>query len=247
MLKEDNEKWKNVTVEEKENCLDFMLDILNIKVLDEEEQNHIDRQLVLVADIIGSQFKNLTIPEIKEAFKLYVSKQFVDIKVFRLIDCVAIGEILTAYINYRNQAIEPFLIKRQNLLNVPQEKTELEKEKIFHDFVKMVHDEVLENKFCVDSWFLFKKLEEKGVIVKSNEEKQELFEKELEIFINDEKQRIIKTNPLNKKFILKELEKSYENGKRPAYIKNRCRSILVSKYILDSKISFEELLIILIS
>lgn len=245
MLKENNEKWKNVTVEKKESCLDFMLEILNIKVLDKEEQDHIDRQLVLVADIIGTQFKNLTIPEIEEAFKLYVSKQFADVKVFRLIDCVAVGEILNAYIEHRNQVIEPFLIKRQTLLNAPAEKTKTEKEKIFSDFVKMVYYEVHERKFCDDAWYLFKKLEDTGTIVKTNEEKQELYEKELEIYVDDEQKRLIKTNPLNKKFLLQELTKSHENGKRPSYVQNRCRSILVSKYILKSKVSFEELLTIL--
>jgi len=222
-----------------------MIEILNIKVVTDDDIDSLDRQMILIAELINGQFPQLTIPEVKEAFKLYVAKKFIDVKVFRLIDCVAVGEILTAYIDHRNQSVEPFLIKRQTLLNAPIEKTESEKEKIFSDFVKMVYDEVLKNKFSDTAWYLFKKLEESGTIIKTNEEKQELYEKELRIYIDDEKQRITKQNPLNKKFVLKELEKSHENGKRPTYVKNRCRSILVSKYILNSKISIEELLTIL--
>jgi len=245
MLKENNEKWKNVTAEIKEDCLDFMLEILNIKIVDEEDQDAINRQLILVADLISRYFSSLTAEEVKEAMRMYVSKKFAEVKVFRLIDCVSIGEILNAYIEFRNQAIDPFLIKRQNLLNAPVEKSDSEKEKIFEDFVKMVFDEVLKNKFCVDSWYLFKELEEKGKIVKSNEEKQQLYEKELEIFVTDERQRLVKQNPLNKKYALEELVKSYQNGKRPTYVKNRCRSLLVSEFILKSGISFEELLTVL--
>lgn len=218
-----------------------MLDILNIKVLDEEEQNHIDRQMVLIADIIGYQFSNLTPAEIKEAFKLYVSKKFADVKVFRLIDCVAVGEILNAYIEYRNQTVEPFLLKRQSLLNAPIEKSEDEKKQIFNDFVKMVYDEVLEKGYCEEAWYLFKKLEYNKKIEISNEEKTELYKKELAIYVPAERQRIIKQNPLNGKHLVREFEKTYEGKKRPVYVQNRCRSILVSKFIKESIKSLEEL------
>lgn len=211
-----------------------MLDILNIKVLDEEEQNHIDRQLILVADIINSQFGNLTAPEIKEAFKLYVSKKFPEVKVFRLIDCVAVGEILTAYIEYRNQSVEPFVNKRQNLLNAPVEKTESEKKKIFDDFVEMVYNEVLEKGFCDDAWYLFKQLEDLGKIKISNEDKTELYKKELAIYVPAERQRILKQNPLNGKHLIKDFEKTYSGRNKPIYVQNRCRSILVSEFIKGS-------------
>lgn len=218
-----------------------MLDILNIKVLDEEEQNHIDRQMVLIADIIGSQFSNLTPAEIKEAFKLYVSKKFADVKVFRLIDCVSVGEILSSYIEYRNQVIEPFVVKRQNLLNAPIEKSQEEKTKIFNDFVKMVYDEVIEKGYCDEAWYLFKDLEDNKKIEVSNEEKTELYKKELAIYVPEERKRILKQNPLNGKHLVREFEKTYEGKKRPVYVQNRCRSILVSKYIKESIKTLEEL------
>lgn len=241
MLKENNEKWKNVTAEVKEDCLDFMLEILNIKVVNEEDQNAIDRQLVLVADLISRHFSALTAEEVKEAMRMYVSRKFPEVKVFRLIDCVSIGEILTAYIEFRNQVIEPFVNKRQKLLNAPVEKTEAEKEKIFNDFVEMVYNEVLEKGFCNDSWYLFKKLEENKKIEISKEKKDELFKKELAIYIPEERQRIIKQNPLNGKHLVKDFEKTYEEGKRPVYVQNRCRSILVSDFIKSSIKTLKEL------
>jgi len=245
MLKENESKWKTVTAEVKEDCLDFMLDILNIKVLDEEEQNHIDRQLILVADLISNYFSNLTAGEIKEAFKLYVAKKFSDVKVFRLIDCVAVGEILNAYIEYRNQSVEPFVNKRQNLLNAPAEKSESEKEKIFNDFVKMIYNEILEKEYSEGAWYLFKKLEENKSICVSNEEKSKLYKKELAIYVPTERQRIIKQNPLSGRGLLKDFEKTYEGNKKPVYVQNRCRSILVCKFIKEKIKSLEGLQLIL--
>ena len=244
-LKENNVKWKQGILEEKEDCLNYMVEILGIKVASDEEQDSINRQMVLINDLISRYYQNLTAQEIKEAFRLYVFKQFAEVKVFRLIDCVAVGEILNAYIEYRNQIIEPFLIKRQNLLNAPAEKTIEEKEKIFNDFVKMIFDEVSEKGYCQEAWYIFKNLEEKGKINFSNEEKQSLYLKELAIYVPEERKRIMKNNAYNFKAKLNDFEKTYQNGKRPVYVKNRCRSILVSKYIYESKIEFEELLTIL--
>lgn len=241
MLKENNEKWKTVTADVKEDCLDFMLEILNIKIVEDEDQDAIDRQLILVADLITRHFSNLTAEEVKEAMRMYVARKFPEVKVFRLIDCVSIGEILTAYIEFRNQAIQPFLIKRQNLLNAPIEKSESEKQKIFDEFVEMVYNEVLEKGFCDDAWYLFKQLENNKKINVSNEEKTELYKKELAIYVPLERQRILKQNLLNGKHLVKEFEKTYEGKKRPVYVQNRCRSILVSKLIKESIKSIEEL------
>lgn len=241
MLKENNEKWKIATLEEKEDCLNFMLEILNIKVSDEVDQDDIDRQMVLINNLISSQFQILTAPEIKEAFQMYVSRKLT-VKVFRLVDCVAVGEILTSYIEFRNQAIQPFLIKRQNLLNAPIEKSEAEKQKIFNEFIKMVYDEVLQKGYCDEAWYLFKKLEDNNKIEISNEEKTELYKKELAIYVPAERKRIIKQNPLNGKHLVRDFEKTYEGKKRLVYVQNRCRSIIVSEYILKTEISFEDLL-----
>lgn len=240
MLKENNEKWKIATLEEKEDCLNFMLEILNIKVSDEVDQDDIDRQMVLINNLISSQFQTLTAPEVKEAFQMYVSRKLTA-KVFRLVDCVAVGEILTAYIEFRNQAIQPFLIKRQNLLNAPIEKSESEKQKIFNEFVKSVYNEILEKGYSPDAWYIFKKLEDNKKINISNEEKTEIYKKELAIYVPAERQRIIKQNPLNGKHLVKEFEKTYEGKKRPIYVQNRCRSILVSEFIKESIKSLEEL------
>lgn len=218
-----------------------MLDILNIKILTDEEQDDVDRQMILIADLINSQFSKLTIPEIREAMKMYVARQLSEVKVFRLIDCVSIGEILNAYIQHRNLIVEPFLNKRQNLLSLPPEKTQEEKDKIFIDFVSTIYNEVIETGYSADAWYIFKKLEDNKKIVVSNESKQDLYLKELAIYVPEERKRIIKRNPLNNRSLLNDFEKTYQGNKRPIYVKNRCRSILVSNYIKESIKSFDQL------
>lgn len=239
-LKENFEKWKTTTIEEKEDCLNFMIVILNIKVTDDEEQDALNRQMLLINDQITRFHSNYTAKEIKEAMRLYVAKKL-NIKIFRLIDSIAISEILEAYNLHRHRLTDDFVKERKMLIEKPIEKSEHEKKKIFDDFVKMVYEEVLEKGYCPEAWYIFKKLEDNKKIEISNEEKTKLYKKELAIYVPEERQRIIKQNPLNGKHLVKEFEKTYEGKKRPVYVQNRCRSILVSTFIKESIKSLEEL------
>ena len=207
MLKENNEKWKNVTAEVKEDCLDFMLEILNIKIVDDEDQHAINRQLVLVADLIQSHFSVLTAPEIKEAMKMYVSKRFLQVKVFRLIDCVSIGEILTAYIEFRNQNIEPFLNKRKNLLLESVEVSQKEKEKIREDYLKTVFNEIAENSFSDSAHFLYNDLCLSGRVSPTDRQKKKLYREELAKHIPEERETIRTRGGISTKTLLADFQK----------------------------------------
>lgn len=218
-----------------------MIEILNIRIVSEEEQDSINRQMLIINDLISRYYANLTANEIKEAMRLYVFKQFPNVKVFRLIDAVSVGEILKSYIEHRNEVVEPHLQKRAKLINAPKEATEEEKKESLEKFVEMVFNEVKEKGFCSDAWYLFKHLEKKGNISVSNEEKEILYKKELAIYVPEERQRIKKQNPMNFKSSLNEFEKSYSNGNRPVYVKNRCRSLLVSEFIKEKINTIEEL------
>lgn len=217
-----------------------MIVILNIKVQDDEEQDSLNRQMLLINEQITRFHSNYTAEEIKEAMRLYVAKKL-NIKIFRLIDSIAISEILEAYNLYKHRVTDDFVKERALLIEKPIEKSEEEKQQIFNDFVKMVYEEVTEKGFCDDAWYLFKQLEDNKKINISNEEKTELYKKELAIYVPAERQRIIKQNPLNGKHLVKEFEKTYEGKKRPVYVQNRCRSILVSQFIKESIKSLEEL------
>lgn len=218
-----------------------MIVILNIKVQDDEDQDSLNRQMLLINDQITRFHSNFTAEEIKEAMRLYVAKKL-NIKIFRLIDSIAITEILEAYNLYRHRLTDDFVKERQLLISAPAEKSASEKEKIFNEFVKMIYNEVLEKEYCEDAWYIFKKLEDKKKILISNEEKNELYKKELAIYVPAERQRIIKQNPLSGRGLIKDFEKTYEGNKRPIYVQNRCRSILVCEFIKKSGITLEELI-----
>lgn len=238
MLKENNEKWKTATLEEKEDCLNFMLEILNIKVSDEVDQDDIDRQMVLISNLISGQFQTLTAPEIKEAFQMYVSRKLTT-KVFRLIDCVAIGEILTAYIEFRNQAIEPFLNKRKNLLLESTETTQYEKDKIREEYLLTVFKEIQEKGFSDSSHFLYDDLITKGKIQTTDEDKKRIYKQELAKHIKDEKEYISSKGIILGKNLMADLQKNIDSGKPFEYVKNRCKSILVSNYLYGFTGKFE--------
>jgi hypothetical protein len=240
MLKEDNKKWMQTTVEEKEDCLDFMLEILNIKVVSEEDQDSINRQMILIADLIGRFYSKLTAPEIKEAMRMYAFRIFPNIKVFRLIDCVSVGEILSAYIEFRNQAVEPFLIKRNNLLNASVDLSHSEKEKIQDDFLKMIFIEIIEKGFSSDAWHLFNDLESKGKINPTVAEKKALYKKQLKIYELEEKSIIVnKYDSVIARSYLNSLVNKITSKTPIESVSNTCRSILVSNYLIDFVEDFE--------
>lgn len=218
-----------------------MIVILNLKVQDDFEQDALNRQMLLINDQITRFHSNFTAEEIKEAMRLYVAKKL-NIKIFRLIDSIAIAEILEAYNLYRHRVTDDFVKERNKLLESKSDPSESHKKKIFDDFVKMVYNEVLEKGYSEEAWYLFKKLEDNNKIEISNEQKSELYKKELAIYVPAERQRIIKQNPLNGKHLVREFEKTYEGKKRPIYVQNRCRSIIVSEYILKTELSFEDFL-----
>lgn len=88
---------------EVDDLLNFILSILNIKTLDEEPTEN-QKQLAFIYKFIIDKYAFLTIEEVKEAFRMYVANQF-DIKVFRMLDCVVVGEVLTCYIEFRNSTL----------------------------------------------------------------------------------------------------------------------------------------------
>lgn len=245
-LKENHNQWKDTTLQEKETGLQFLVEILNLKISNQEEADHMNRQIVLISDLISTKFPKITIPEIKEAMKMYVSKSFVDIKVFRILDCISIGEILSAYIDFRNESTTVFIEKRKSLLLEKKEVTEEEKLKIRKEFLQMVFDEVWKDGFCNDAHFLFKEMESKGLIKLSNEEKQKIYDKELHLYIPEEQNRIRFSQPYSASKAIEKFKKTIESGNKLVTVQNRCRSIIVSDLIKQRFFSVKELEIALL-
>ena len=166
VINEDFPKIRTIqTKEEIEGIINFLVSILNIKVSDREEQKKMDVQMVLVYDLILTKFGHLTVPEIKEAMKMYVAKEFPEIKVFRLLDCVSIGEILNAFVEFRNESLRVYSDKKtkQNLL---PEITSSQKDEILKSGVNRKFEEFIKTKDVEEPCeYIFDFLVEQGLIL----------------------------------------------------------------------------------
>ena len=173
ILSEDYPKVKNIESKQEINgLLNFLITILNIKTSSEDDQRELDKQMVLVFDLIKTKFGSLTAPEIKEAFKMYVSKSFPDIKVFRLLDCISVGEVLSAYTDFRAETLRSYSQKKTMFQNQLPEMTDQAKEEIIKSGVNRVFIEYQETKKVQDNTeYLFDFLIEKSVIKNGNNPK----------------------------------------------------------------------------
>lgn len=239
VLNEDFPKVKNTDAREVSGLINFIIGILNIKTFDDpDEIKKMNVQMLLVGDLIRTKFGNLTIPEIKEAFKMYVSKEL-ELKVFRMLDCIAVGEVLTAYTDFRNEILKVYEAKKRNLLIAVSEQTDIEKEIIKGEYLKVVFDEIQATGLSLIAWHLFLELEAKGKIVVSVSEKKELYKKQLRIYEIEEKSRIRTKHGRDSIFYLRDLEDKITGKNIVESVSNKCRSILVSKYLKNHVEDFE--------
>lgn len=107
ILKENFLKIRNVqSLNEIDDLLNFILNLLNIKSLEDDFNDH-QKNMAFIYKFIVDKFAFLTTEEVKEAFRMYVAKEF-DIKVFRILDCVLIGDVLTSYIERRAEVLASY-------------------------------------------------------------------------------------------------------------------------------------------
>lgn len=104
--------------------------LLNVKPPDNnDDRTYRDTQMLVLCDFIRDRFGQLTSEEIKTAFKMYVAREFKGIKVFKILDAVCLGEVLTAYINYRDEHLHVYyskkIAKQQEVLPVAKSTDEI--------------------------------------------------------------------------------------------------------------------------
>jgi len=214
---------------------------MNIKMSNENEKKDLQIQMLVIMDFIKSKFGNFTIPEIQEAFKMYVAREFPQIKVFRILDCVSVGEVLDAYKSFRNESLKVYSQKKNLLLNAPKEATEEDKAKIREEFLKTVFDELKEYNFFPEAWLLFDEMESLKIIKISNEDKEIQYKtEELRYLKSLEEDYAKRPNSTIAKADLNTARETIRQGKRLSIVKNRCRSIAVSEYLCRFTNDFNE-------
>ena len=250
ILNEDYPKVKSIESKQEINgLLNFLITILNIKVASEEEKLQLDKQMILIFDLIKTKFGNLTVPEIKEAFKMYVSKEFEDIKVFRLLDCIVVGEILTAFVNFRNDSLRVYDDKKRLLLAEPQPTSEEQKKQIRNDFLKSIFDELNTRGYAKDLWMLwekdFKTKELTDFAIKvnatiTNSEKREMYAVEQDLYLKNIKAEAQTSRMQSAKWVVENANLQIKKGLKINAVVNRCRCLTGSKYLKYYLTDFEE-------
>ena len=228
-----------IDVSETDALINYLLTILNIKVSNEQDAKDLQIQMLVVSDFLKSKFGFLTVPEIKEAFKMFVAREFPDIKVFRILDCVSIGEVLQAYTEFRNESLRTYSQKKQNALSAAPEFTPEQKKETREKFIVMLYEEIKKDKFSDSAWLLYDELYNSGKIKITDEEKKELYNKQLLVFATEQRTEIAKKSTILSKSLLQDLNKRIQSGNPIEVVKNKCKNIIVSNYLKNNMYDFE--------
>lgn len=213
---------------------------MSIKVASEEEKLQLDKQMVLIFDLIKTKFGSLTVPEIREAFKMYVVKEFPELKVFRILDCVVVADVLNAFKEFRNDSLRTYDFKKQKLLHQPQSMSEEEKNKYHLQLLRNVFDDLKEKGFSSDGWLIYEKLEKKALITISVKEKKEMYAKQVKIHLAETIKETTQRHFHSAKTVIDDLRNKIDQGKIIGSVANKCKSILVSDFLKNYLDNFED-------
>jgi hypothetical protein len=241
ILNEDYPKVKTIESKQEINgLLNFLITIINIKVSSEEEKLQLDKQMVLIFDLIKTKFGSLTVPEIKEAFKMFIAKEFPELKVFRILDCVVVADVLNAYKEFRNESLRAYDVKKQTLLEQPKPMTEEDIKKNQEELLKIVFDDLKATGLSLDAWLLYEYLEANGMISISKEQKREMYAQQAQIYLVELVQETTKRYFHSAKTVIEDARNKIEKGKVIGSVANKCKSIVVSNILKNYLTDFEE-------
>lgn len=249
VLNEDFPKVKNIQAKEEINgLLNFLITILNIKISNDEEKLQLDKQMILIFDLIKTKYGSLTVPEIKEAFKMYVAKEFPEIKVFRMLDCIVVGEILTAFTSFRNESLRVYDAKKLSIINKPSEPTEEEKQAIRNDFLMLIFEDLKAKGYSQDIWQLWEKdmktkeLTEFAIKVNNtvtNAEKKEMYNRELKLYLHQIKAEAEVSRLHSARWVVENATDQIKKNLKINVVVNRCRCLIGSKFLKEHLADFE--------
>lgn len=236
VINEDFPKVRNVDDIGVSGLLNYILALLNIKSpTDPQEIANMDIQMLLVGDLIRTEYGTLTIPEIKTAFKMYVSKQLEGVKVFRILDCISVGEVLTAFIEHRNESLRVYSEKKRTLTEksmLPQV-TDSEKLEILNAGIIRVFSEYSETKTMPEpNAYIFDELYQRKIIKEASTPTLQMYYQSKYDQAKNEIKAELKNEPAQSpndlRNIRAELEKleSGQSGK----VEIRTKRIILSEY-----------------
>lgn len=194
--------------------MNYIIALLNVKT---SEIENMDLQMAVVEQFIVESYGSLTTEEIKKAFKMYVARDLGNSEVYRLFDCATVGEVLSKYIQMKNQALKVYHSKKQ--LPVANKVSDKEIAETHEAFLKMVYDELVKESYSDSAWLLYDDIKPKLSIRK-------------EVLIRLFR---IQTVKLQKKKNTNRFNVSSVVGS----VENTCRSIVACNYLKKYLIDFE--------
>ena len=148
IINEDYPKFRLIQdLTENDFLINYFITLLNIKCSSLEEKKDLQIQMIVILDFIKSKFGFLTIPEIKEAFKMYVAKDFGHKEIYRNLDTILVSDVLNCFVNFRSDSLRTYNEKNNILaIEASNKLSDSEKEKIMIDAVNNKFTEFIETK-----------------------------------------------------------------------------------------------------
>lgn len=250
ILNEDYPKVKNIESKQEINgLLNYLITILNIKVSSEEEKLQLDKQMILIFDLIKTKFGSLTVPEIKEAFKMFVAKEFPELKVFRMLDCIVVAEVLNAFKEFRSDSLRGYDEKKMRLLTEPEPISESEKKKYSLNQIKIIFDDLKEKGYSSDIWIYWEKdlktreltdFANKVNATVPNSEKLKMYAVEEQLYLQQIKAELITSRMQSAKWAVENATNQIKKKLKIGTVVNRCRCLIGSRYLKNYLTDFEE-------
>ena len=228
IINEDYPKFRLVSsTEDFNDLINYLIIILNIKTTSEEENKNIQSQMIVILDFIKTKFGFLTIQEIREAFKMYVAKDFGHKEIYRNLDTIVVSDVLNCFMNLRAEKLIRYSQKNNNLMIENNTKlTDIEIEKISNNAVNKKFKEYIETKNISNPLVhIFQHLIDKKIIKMPSIENPRLsmyYDRKLldaKIEIENELKSIISNSVKENLIIKEELNKIINNNSSKAEIR----------------------------
>lgn len=218
--------------EVKLNLADDVMRLLNVR----ERNSEMAKDWLIF--ISTSNFK-ITAGEVYLAFKMAISREILDsngkeIDLFPELSNNTTGKVISAYLKHKKESLQYQLSKdKLKSLKTPvNEITEIEKQELRENLLKMICSEIKETGFSNDAWHLYSELERCGKINPSPAEKSKLYKEQLRIYELEEKRRIkTKFSLKNATPHINRLMEKVAGKQLLESVSNKCRSIVASNYL----------------
>lgn len=227
-IQEDFPKIKSENIQVIDGTINYLFALLNIQ-FKPEEKSYRDTQTLVLSEFLVDRFKHLTLEEVKQAFKMYAAKEFPQLKTFRILDCISLGEILSAYIERRNEDLHVYnqkkLLNRQNSVDFKPSVEEIKQNRITN--LRLLFDSLKSKKTDYSAFIYYDELKAKGKV--SQNETLKLYDIELKIYEQELKEEVLLNS--NKKIQLTNFYNENAKSKWNPVVVSRTKSAAVSLFL----------------